>query len=257
MTRWTSTKLVDEAQRRGYDFTARQITEWVELGFLDKRKTVGTGRGSKPHAWTDPQAELFFVLCQQRHNNKIANATVANIPVAWWLYRGDEYVTILQLRRCLRTWANKYSTNKMAAINRTVRDHIAVLPDKKRADAYARDMCAEIMLEISAAQRDTITDVERGQLIDAVTRLGYAPDQASILGEVIAMRLLGTAPFYGETRDDEYTYTDDKLNDARRRYLATAASTLNLAKIGEEMNQTCMRFLTLLGRLEYNEAHGQ
>ncbi|MCL5284105.1 MAG: hypothetical protein M1330_05305 [Armatimonadetes bacterium] len=101
---YTSEILIEEAKREGFIVSERLITDWVELGLLDRpgKRGLGRGRGSIA-VWPENQRHLFINLLDKRREvNRIG--PLCNIPVWLWLYWGDAYVPLRQVRRALRTW---------------------------------------------------------------------------------------------------------------------------------------------------------
>jgi len=102
---WTKDELVAIADQRGAPASPRLITDWVQLGLLDhpKRHGLGQGRGTVA-GWPESQVRLWVLLVDKRPGLK-QMATLCNIPVALWLYFGDDYVQLPQVRRAMTTWA--------------------------------------------------------------------------------------------------------------------------------------------------------
>lgn len=61
----------------------------------------GEGRGAR-YVYTTEQAELFFEILQERPEAR-SIAHLCNVPVFLWLYYGEEYVPVRQVRRALAT----------------------------------------------------------------------------------------------------------------------------------------------------------
>ena len=94
---------------RGAGFTKvseRLVTDWRSLGLLDEPVRVSRGQGEGPGAryeWPDTQRELFLSLLQQRPNLKYV-AGLSQMPVSIWIYWGDDFVPLRQVKIALRTW---------------------------------------------------------------------------------------------------------------------------------------------------------
>ncbi len=101
---YTNEILIAEAKAKGYDVSARLITDWVQLGLLDRPEKHGLGRGRGFIAvWAEAQCHLFLTLLDKRREAKRIGP-LCNIPVWLWLFWGDAYVPLRQVRRALRTW---------------------------------------------------------------------------------------------------------------------------------------------------------
>lgn len=98
-------ELVQKAHESGFvDASERLIAEWVRLGLLDtaKRVTRRDGRKGAHYVWHENQLNLFLLLLTKRKDvNRISSLVV--IPVAIWMYWGDEWITLKQVRRALST----------------------------------------------------------------------------------------------------------------------------------------------------------
>jgi hypothetical protein len=105
---YTRHDLLEAASAAGFSASPRLISDWVELGLLDRptRRGLGRGRGSVA-TWPESQRQLFVQLLDQRSKGARRVPTFCNLPVGLWLHFGDEYAPLRQVRRALRTWAAK------------------------------------------------------------------------------------------------------------------------------------------------------
>jgi hypothetical protein len=96
--------LVADATAAGYQITVRLVRDWTQAGLLDqpRRRPAGRGRGSSSALYPVNQRQLLLTLLHHRPGNGIKS--LAKIPVAIWMYWGDEYVPLRQARRALLTW---------------------------------------------------------------------------------------------------------------------------------------------------------
>jgi hypothetical protein len=96
--------LLDAAQSQGTPATGRLITDWAELGLLDKPAAHGRGRGKGvERTWPENQLKLFLLVLSKRREVRHV-AALCNIPVMLWLYWGVDYVPVRQVRRALKTY---------------------------------------------------------------------------------------------------------------------------------------------------------
>ena len=98
-------RLVEEAQVAGFpDANERLVTEWVRLGLLGSpERTNCKGKRGAFYEWPDHQLDLFLTLLRKRGGEVRRTKALAAIPVGVWLYWGDEWVSISQVRRALIT----------------------------------------------------------------------------------------------------------------------------------------------------------
>ena len=104
--------MLEEANRLGFPLGRRAFYDWVEWGLLGEPTYRGMGRGDQS-LWSPQQHELFLALLNARREAKRIVA-LCNIPVWWWLRRGDTYAAIPQVRRALRTWGRAITSHSPA-----------------------------------------------------------------------------------------------------------------------------------------------
>jgi hypothetical protein len=147
--------LVADATASGHKITARLIRDWTEHGLLDypQRRPAGKGHGSAPALYPASQRNLLLTLLHHRPANHISS--LARIPVAIWMYWGEEYVPLRQARRALMTW----------------------LGDARASRQKARDAARATLGQIDSPQA---TPRARRELLDALTEAGWTgrPDFA-------------------------------------------------------------------------------
>jgi hypothetical protein len=86
--------------------SARLVTDWESKGLLDRpeRKSHGKGGGrGAAYVWPDNQRDLFLTLLAKRSSVK-SIAGLCVIPVGIWLYWGDDWVPLRQVKVALQTW---------------------------------------------------------------------------------------------------------------------------------------------------------
>jgi hypothetical protein len=99
--------MLERARAAGFDPSGRLLSDWVSLGLIDRAERHGLGRGAGTSAtWPANQLQLFLVLLRQRPTVTRMIA-LCNIPVALWLWWGDDYVPTRQTRRALETWSGR------------------------------------------------------------------------------------------------------------------------------------------------------
>lgn len=103
---FTRSELVLEARARGHRITTSLIEDWVNLGLLDQAQRHGRGRGRGVAAgWSRHQRDLLLDLLARREQVRPSVKTLAKVPVGIWVYFGDEYIPLRQVRRALETYA--------------------------------------------------------------------------------------------------------------------------------------------------------
>lgn len=110
---FTLSELVTEAQARGYEVTERRLHDWVAKGLIDRPQRRGLGRGRGTVAFWPPEQLHLLVELLRRRDQGLVLATLCNIPVWTWVFWGERYVPLRQVRRALRTYARRYGRGSM------------------------------------------------------------------------------------------------------------------------------------------------
>ncbi len=97
--------LVEQVHAAGFlDANERLVTEWVRLGLLGSPERANrTGKRGAFYEWPDNQLDLFLTLLRKRGGEVTRTKALVVISVGVWLYRGDEWVSVSQVRRALVT----------------------------------------------------------------------------------------------------------------------------------------------------------
>ncbi len=87
----------------------RLIAEWVRLGILDSPERVGRRDGQRGafYQWPDSQRALLLSVLEKRGQIRHTKGLV-QIPIGIWLYWGDEWVPLRQIRRAVVTFTGLY-----------------------------------------------------------------------------------------------------------------------------------------------------
>lgn len=140
--------LIADSERLGYPLTERAIRDWIERGLIDHAPArgagLGRGSGSERAMFTPNQRQLLQSLIPHRKRGA-SPKSLTSIPIYLWLYWGDDYVSIRQVRRALRTFApNPRMTVKQARI---AADGILAQWDNPNAEARARIRLRQEVIE--------------------------------------------------------------------------------------------------------------
>jgi hypothetical protein len=153
--RFTLLQLVDEAHDTGYeDVGERLLKFFVTTGLLD-RAQVGHSRGRGkgiPRYWLEPQRDLLLQLLKNRASGTHRTATLCNLPMFWWLYRGDSFVPLRQAKRALKTWLDETRQPYWTSWRRST--HSA----RERVDGFLPDLRGD----------------ERDSIVHALANIAYA-----------------------------------------------------------------------------------
>ena len=106
--RYTLEQLRTEAAGIGQPISERALLDWVAQGLIDRPQRRGLGRGKgSVSTWPDEQRRLLLALLAKRGTilgDRKSIRALLNIPVWLWLYWGDQYVPLRQVRLALQTW---------------------------------------------------------------------------------------------------------------------------------------------------------
>ena len=154
----TINELVADAAAAGHKITPRLIRDWTEHGLLDypQRRPAGKGHGSAPALYPASQRNLLLTLLHHRPGNHISS--LARIPVAIWMYWGEEYVPLWQARRALMTWLGdaRASVQKARDAARSVLGSI----DSPHATARARRELVDVLTDAGWTGRPDFARME-------------------------------------------------------------------------------------------------
>jgi hypothetical protein len=173
--RYTAAELLEHARAQGTPASDRLIDDWVRKGLIDRPQAPGRGQGGgrARGTWPRAQLQLFLLLLRKRRDEVKRVLTLCNIPVATWMYYGDQYVPLRQVRRALTTWSASYTYVSEAAAKRGARRLVDQLPKTRRA---ARTELIEVI-----AKAAYLGKVDRRALVDALAA-ALDPDQSGRTG---------------------------------------------------------------------------
>jgi len=167
MATYDRRQLVEEAQKAGFEFNDRLLVDWADRGLLDRppRPGQGRGKGRSPAVWPEEQLQLLLLLLRKRRTVP-RTGTLANIPVAVWLYWGDRHVPTRQVQRAMATWAEQH--RKARSWNAAEQAARSILDDFTRPGTSRRDRrrAFEVLRALSGG--DTY---DRQKLLDALRPL--------------------------------------------------------------------------------------
>ena len=189
--------MVKRAVAAGHQATDRLFADWQEVGLIDQPVKRGLGRGKGILAlWPESQLRLWLLLLDKRkETSQIPN--LCNVPVGLWVYFGDEYVSLRQVRKCMTTWSERYGSSrghKMA--KQTARQLLDDLP----IVGLSRNAKADLVTSMATALLQGIKhDDDRRKLRTTLMRaVGVDPDhpestnRAAAVVDMVLVRLLAS-----------------------------------------------------------------
>lgn len=188
--------MVQIAIASGRTASERLFVDWQEAGLIDQPEKKGLGRGKGIVArWPESQLRLWLLLLdKRRETTQVPN--LCNIPVGLWLYFGDEYASLRQVRRSMKTWASRYGSSRGHKLaKQTARKLLEDLPlggdTSKNFKADLVSATANMLLHGIA--QDAERRQVREQLLAAVgVKAGETmpPSRAGAMVEMVLVRLL-------------------------------------------------------------------
>jgi hypothetical protein len=143
----TIEQMVADAAAAGHELTVRLIRDWTRLGLLDTplRRPAGKGHGSLPALYPETQRRLLLTLLVHRPTNGISS--LARIPVGIWMYWGEAYVPLRQVRVAMATWLGDPRVSLRRA--RETANEVARLLDNPAASDAARARLRRTLSDIA------------------------------------------------------------------------------------------------------------
>jgi hypothetical protein len=166
--RYTQAELLDEARAADFAVSQGLIERYVTLGLLDAAHPDGTDRGYKRGVrwtWSENQRRLWLTLLDKRRQTDKPRA-LANLPVQIWLYWGEDYVPLRQVRRALETYSEVRKSAHRHDYPRAARSLIRSVT-RPRADARAKAATIDLLVE-AARSRHLDLDALRPLLVEVV-----------------------------------------------------------------------------------------
>ena len=166
--RYTQAELLAEGRAAHFEVSQGLIERYVTLGLLDSAYPDGTDRGYKKGVrwtWSENQRRLWLTLLDKRRETDKPRA-LANIPVLIWLYWGEDYVPLRQVRRALETYSEVRKSAHRHDYPRAARSLVRSLA-RPRAGARAKAAAIDLLIE-GARSRRLDLDALRPVLLEVV-----------------------------------------------------------------------------------------
>jgi hypothetical protein len=263
----TIDELVTDASASGHAVTARLVRDWTEAGLLDypRHRAAGKGHGSRHALYAEAQRKLFLTLLHHRGaGNGITS--LARIPVGIWMYWGDGFVPVRQVRRAMLTWIGDPRASLRKA-RETAKEVTRQLDNPAATPAARRELC-EALADLAYTGRADFGRLERA--VAGVFDAGYgtlrravgdpgAPVMTTAVIDALKARLIAIGLVtQGKLSDEDYyaarrrhlaAYTEYA---SRQQYFARSAPADNLGMYEPvttetSLNACCGHLLTTIG----------
>lgn len=274
--------LVADAHAAGYpDVNVRLIHSWIAKGLLDHPQLRTLARGSDKAVHGVNQRRLLLILLDKRREVPRLSS-LAQVPLALWLWWGDAYVPTRQAQQAFVTWLGRGQRSKDVAREGAL--GLLRQVDHPLATPTSRTRFVRLVTELGNGTR--LTPRGRAELLDAVRAVmepdsvfgasglvrALGPAQAAMTAEVVVahaeavniavQRTLAGRSDAGvleQARTLHRTSTAEYL--AQRRALAAQAGPLADAfrepTLEEQINDGAQQLLLALGRHLLNKRAGR
>jgi len=216
--------MVADATGAGFEANVRLIRDWTQQGLLDypRRRPAGKGHGSEPALYPASQRELLLMLLYQRPGKSISS--LARVPVAVWMYWGEEHVPVRQALRALRRHLGDPGSRTYA------RDATRASKDRARVAAQAL---------LSQLDNPRATPAARRELLAVLTDAAWTgkPDFATLERAVTAVFDAGSARIRRAVGHPAAPVTSDGLILSVRARLAAVTAVTAGQVTGELLAQ--------------------
>ncbi len=199
--------MIAAALAGGHSATDRLLTDWQSAGLLDRPTKRGLGRGKGITAlWPESQLRLWLLLLdKRRQTSQIPN--LCNVPVALWLFFGDTYATLDQVKKSMRTWAHRYGPSRghkqAKQIARRLVTDLPLEPSNRNARAALIEHVAAAVLNGIRTDSER-RDLRRRLLVAIGIKAGdeLPPAGPVLLVELVLIRLLAARQLMYSTVPD-------------------------------------------------------
>jgi len=207
------------------DVSERLVTDWVSLGLLDQPTRVSRGKGRGPGAnyeWPESQRDLFLTLLAKR-DEATSRAAMCAIPVGVWMYWGDDWIPLRQVRLALRTWWDRPGRSRWkrsADGARLVIDTIAPAGTPRAFKSEVRELITAA-LENDVFPREELTQALEQLLVNRSSDGRFGPARSTAAEIVDGMWSMAVATYNYDL------ITDGMFYEARSRLLPIMLSYIN------------------------------
>jgi hypothetical protein len=192
--RYTKSQMVQAALAAGHTATERLLTDWQSAGLLDQPTKKGLGRGKGIQAlWPESQLRLWLLLLdKRRETSQVPN--LCNVTVGLWLYFGDDYATVRQVRKCMHTWSIRYGSSRgHTQAKQSARALLAGVPLQGSKNLRASLISTMATVLLHGVPSDDDRRRLHAQLSGCVVDTGQGKDAAAAaMVELVLIRLLAS-----------------------------------------------------------------
>jgi hypothetical protein len=195
---YTQQQLLDVARSRGHKVSQGLLEKWVGYGLLDRGTQHGRGKGRGAlFLWSGNQLELLLALLTKRLEVSRVRVLL-NLPVGVWLYWGDDYIPLRQVRRAMESWADvgrKHPHHDWNGMAKRVVEGIASTDSRRQDKEVAADLIVGLARERSGDMSELVEALEPLVGPDNPSLFTDAPRVAqSLVAQVTALDQIQAMP---------------------------------------------------------------
>ncbi len=241
--------MVKEARDAGFsEVSDRLVTDWVTQGLLDQPERTARGKGQGRGAlyqWPETQRDLFLTLLAKRPDAP-SRAAMCSIPVGIWMYWGDEWIPLRQVRIALKTWwdrPSRFGWQRVLDTARLVVKTIAPPGTPRAVKSEFRELVAGA-LESQVFPRDELTEsIQR--LLNLRSRDGGWGPYRSPAAEVVdgMWSMVVAMQHYDEITDGMFREARARLRPIMLGYVAEWPTLSRDPVYGQSYEQPTWDFL--------------
>jgi len=167
---YTRAELLEQAHTRNLSLSDRHLTDLIEDGLINGPCKNGLPGGGSEAVWPQEQLDLLLTvlkkqqdLDQQAGHHVYARKLLCNIPVCVWLYWGEAYIPLHQVKRAMVTWARACHRSPKSKAKQSA-GHITQLSASPRSDRDDKEGLIKRMITL-ATSGESLKDNEVEDLL--------------------------------------------------------------------------------------------
>jgi hypothetical protein len=154
---YTRAEMLEQAHIRSLSLSDRHLTDLIEDGLINGPCKNGLPGGGSEAVWPQEQLDLLLTvlkkqqdLDQQAGHHIYARKLLCNIPVCVWLYWGEAYIPLHQVKRAMVTWARAYRRSPKSKAKQSAR-HLTRLSASPRSDRNDKEVLIKRIITLATS----------------------------------------------------------------------------------------------------------
>jgi hypothetical protein len=167
---YTRAEMLEQAHISSLSLSDRHLTDLIEDGLINGPCKNGLPGGGSEAVWPQEQLDLLLMvlkkqqeLDQRAGHHVYARKLLCNIPVCTWLYWGEAYIPLDQVKRAMVTWARAYRQSPKSKAKQSAR-HLTRLSASPRSDRNDKEVLIKRIITL-ATSGESLKDNEVEDLL--------------------------------------------------------------------------------------------